>query len=120
MLFAAVALAGCATRPEQISAAYVSPQIYASLDCEQLKSEYRNVKWRLDAATESQNARADQDALMTGVGVLLIWPALFAVGSHGDGSANVAELKGHKAALETAMDSKSCSATAKPSEPAAS
>ena len=73
----AFALAGCATRAENISAAYVSPIQYQNYTCAQLQEEAARVSARAAIANGAQDQKATGDAVATGVGVVLFWPALF-------------------------------------------
>lgn len=107
-LVASLSLAGCATNPNQISAAYVSPVLYENLSCKQLAAEAQRVSNAAAAASGQQSNQASKDAVMTTVGVVLFWPALFFIGGDKGGAAEVARLKGEMQAIEQANIQKSC------------
>ncbi|OYW61533.1 MAG: hypothetical protein B7Z40_18365 [Bosea sp. 12-68-7] len=101
-------LAGCATRSENIAAAYVSPNQYASYTCRMLEEEATRVSSRAIAASGAQDSKATSDAVATGVGVVLFWPALFFIKGEGASAAEVARLKGEMDAIEQASIQKRC------------
>jgi len=104
----AAMLAGCATQPEQIPAAYVSPAIYQDMNCRMLNAEAQRVNGALVQATGQQKAAADSDAGMTAVALVLFWPAAFFINGKGD-DATLARLKGEAQAIQGAAVRKSCS-----------
>lgn len=102
------ALAGCASKADDISASYVSPILYQNLTCEQLALEATNVSQRAAVAAGVQDKKAGQDAAAVAVGAVLFWPALFLAKGDGAGAAEVARLKGEMQAIETASVQKNC------------
>jgi hypothetical protein len=104
----AFALAGCATRAENISAAYVSPIQYQSYTCAQLQEEAGRVSARAAIANGAQDQKATGDAVATGVGVVLFWPALFFIKGDAASAQEVAQLKGDMDAIEQANIQKKC------------
>ncbi len=104
----AVALSACASRSENISAAYVSPMQYASVSCNQLREEAARVSSRAIQATGAQDQKATGDAVATGVAVVLFWPALFLIKGDSTTASEVARLKGEMDALEQASIQKRC------------
>jgi hypothetical protein len=105
---AALLLAGCATRAENISAAYVSPIQYQSYTCSQLQEEAARVSARAIVASGAQDQKASNDAVATGVGVVLFWPALFFIKGDAASAQEVAQLKGDMEAIEQANIQKKC------------
>jgi len=103
-----LALAGCASSASNIEAAYVSPMNYESYSCAQLEQEAERVSQRALEVTGRQNERATRDAVATGVGIVLFWPALFFVRGDGAQAAEVARLKGKMETLEKVSIQKSC------------
>ena len=101
-------LAGCASRADNIGAAYVSPFAYDALNCRQLAEEAARVSTRASLAIGAQNDKAVGDAVATGVGVVLFWPALFFIRGDGTSAAEVARLKGEMEAIEQASIRKNC------------
>ena len=55
-----------------------------------------------------QDAKATSDALATGVGVVLFWPALFLIKGDSTTAAELSRLKGEKEAIERAGVQKQC------------
>ncbi len=100
-------LAGCATRSENIPAAYVSPIQYQSFTCSQLQEEAARVSGRAAAASGAQDQKATGDAVATGAGIIF-WPALFFIKGDAASAQQIAELKGDMEALEQANIQKKC------------
>ena len=107
-LCAAVALSGCAKKAESITAAYVSPTPYMALSCEQLAEEAKVISSRAAAAAGVQDDKANKDAAVTAVGMVVFWPALFFLGGDGASVAEVSRLKGEMQAIEDASRRKGC------------
>lgn len=101
-------LAGCASRADNIGAAYVSPFAYDALNCRQLAEEAARISTRASLAIGVQNERAVGDAVATGVSIVLFWPALFFIRGDGVSAAEVARLKGEMEAIEQASIRKNC------------
>lgn len=101
-------LAGCASSASNIEAAYVSPMNYESYSCAQLEQEAERVSQRAIEVTGRQNERATRDAVATGVGIVLFWPALFFVRGDGAQAAEVARLKGEMETIEKVSIRKNC------------
>ncbi len=104
----AVGMAGCASKSENIAAAYVSPNQYASYSCRMLEEEATRVSSRAIAASGAQDTKATNDAVATGVAVVLFWPAAFLIKGEGASAAEVARLKGEMDAIEQASIQKRC------------
>src|SRR5271163_1650468 len=104
----ALALAGCATHADDIAAAYVSPIQYQSYSCAQLQEEAARVSARAAEASGAQNQKANNDAIATGVGAVLFWPALFFIKGDAASAQQVAQLKGDMDAIEQANIQKHC------------
>lgn len=104
---AALALSGCAADPATITPAYVSPVAYTALDCRALGAETARLTARLTEVTGQQQAHADADAALMGIGLFLLWPALLAVPG-GDQSAELARLRGEAEAIQSAATARGC------------
>jgi len=102
------ALAGCAKSSDDVSTSYVSPIQYANNDCGQLRAELARVNRQLVQKMRAQDSRADNDALATGVGVVLFWPALFFITGDDEHAGELARLKGEFDAIEQAAIEKRC------------
>ena len=111
---AAPALTGCATASKDISATYVSPLMYQNYTCEQLISETQRIGARVSEVGGAVDAKASRDKKITGVGVVLFWPALFALGGNKEKQAEFARLKGEYDAVQQAAITKNCASTPAP------
>lgn len=107
VLFSALVLVSCASKPENIDALYVSPTRYASLTCDQLNEEFREVQSRVNAMTKKQRKQRKNDKIATGVGLVVFWPALFFLMSD-DQKEELAMLKGEYEALKAVHQRKDC------------
>ena len=103
-----IALAGCATRSQDIVSAYVSPIQYESYSCTQLREEAARVSARAAAASGMQDQNATNDAIATGVALVVFWPAAFMVHGNGANAQEVSQLKGDMDAIEQANIQKRC------------
>ena len=100
-------ISGCASSPDSIEAAYVSPLEYQSYDCDQLGQEMRRVGRKVQEVTGHQDDEATGDTVAMGVGLVIFWPALFfLIGS--DREEELARLKGEAEAVEQAAIGKNC------------
>ena len=107
-LSACIALAGCATASKDITAAYVSPMQFQSYDCEQLSSETQRIQSRVVQLGGRLDTAASNDKAIAGVGVLLFWPALFALGGTKQQEADYARLRGEYDAVQQSAILKKC------------
>lgn len=107
-LIATAGLASCASRPESVAASYVSPLMYEQFTCPQLAAEATRVSGRATEVSGAQSKEAGRDAVMTGVALVLFWPAAFAVGGNGQTAAELARLKGEMSAIEQTSIRKNC------------
>lgn len=103
-----VAGAGCATAPEKIQAASLSPLAYKERSCEEIAAEYNRVSVRENELHAVLKERADTDATQMGVGMLLLWPTLLWLDGDGDDTREYARLKGEQAALKEAATARRC------------
>lgn len=104
----AVALGGCASKSSDITAAYVSPVMYQNHTCQQLALEAQGVSARAAQISGAQDAKRSNDAVATGVAVVVFWPAAFLVGGDGPTAAELGQLKGQMVAIEQASIVKKC------------
>ncbi len=88
--------------------AYVSPMQYQSYSCAQLREEAARVSSRAAAAAGMQDQNATNDAIATGVALVVFWPAAFLVHGNGTNAQELAELKGEMDAIEQANVQKKC------------
>ena len=101
-------LSACASRSENITAAYVSPMAYASYSCPQLREEATRISTRAVQATGQQDSKATSDAVATGVGIILFWPALLFIKGDNTTAAELSRLKGEMEAIEQTSIHKKC------------
>ena len=107
-LCATLALSACATAPQNIAPTNMSAQPFMGRSCASLASEYNAASSRLQAASQAQEAKANSDAAMTAVSLILFWPAMFAVQGDNGNEVTIAEAKGRLMAIEEAMMRKGC------------
>ena len=110
VLVASGILTACATAGKDISAAYVSPMQYTNYDCEQLRAESMRISSRVNQLTGRLDEAASNDKAIAGVGIILFWPALFALGGTKQQEAELSRLKGEYDAIEATATTKKCTA----------
>lgn len=103
-----LALTGCATASKNIAANYVSPMQYQSYDCDQVAGETQRIQVRVNQLAGRLDEAASNDAVLTGVGLILFWPAFFALGGTKGQEAEYGRLKGEYDALQQAAITKKC------------
>lgn len=105
----AIALAGCATASKDISANYVSPMQFQAYDCGQLANEMQRIQSKVNQLGGRLDEAASNDKAIMGVGMILFWPALFALGGTKQQEAEYSRLKGEYDAVEQSSNAKKCS-----------
>jgi hypothetical protein len=102
-------LYGCASSPDKMHAAYVSPLKYNGYDCDQIAMEMDYVSQRTTRLHQSLKKENKKDKWAMGIGLVLFWPALFALeGGDGPEAAEYSQLKGEFEALRTTSTQKKC------------
>ena len=104
----ALALAGCATQPEQIKGTYVSPSTYSNHTCAEINAERQDIAAKVEEVAGEQKKKASGDAVAMGVGLVIFWPALFLLAAGEDKKAELAALKGNYDAMTQAGIKKKC------------
>ena len=99
---------GCATSAGNIAAGYTSPMQYQSYDCPQLAGEAQRIQARVSQLAGRLDEAASNDKALMGVGLVLFWPALFALGGTKQQEADYARLKGEYDAVQQALVTKKC------------
>lgn len=118
IIIAAVTLTACATQPEKIPTAYVSPLQYMNYDCDQLSMEAERVSARTIELYRSLKDTADTDEVQMGVGLILLWPTLFWLEGGDDVRATeYSRLKGERDAVEKMSIQKKCGIQFQPIAP---
>lgn len=108
ILVASGILTACATAGKDVSSTYVSPMQYTKYDCEQLRSESMRIGVRVNQLTGRLDEAASNDKAIAGVGIILFWPALFALGGTKQQEAELSRLKGEYDAIESTANTKKC------------
>lgn len=103
-------LSGCASGSKDIAGTYVSPVMYQGYDCQQIAAETVRLQTRVGELGGRLDQAARNDKAIAGVGVVLFWPALFALGGNKAQEGEYAVLKGQADALSMAMVEKKCGA----------
>lgn len=105
----ALSIVGCASQPEDIATAHVSPMQYQSYSCFQIERELQRVNRRASELHASLDETADNDAGQMAMGLILFWPALFFLeGGDGVEAQEYSRLKGERDALEQSAIQKNC------------
>lgn len=113
-------LGACATSSKDITATYISPTQYQSYDCQQLNAETQRLQARYIELGGRLDQAASNDKALVGVGMILFWPALFALGGTKQQEAEYARLRGENDAVQQASVQKSCGSAAAPMAAASS
>lgn len=103
-----ITLAGCATASRDIASNYTSPMQFQSYDCGQLASESQRIQSKVNQLGGRLDEAASNDKAIMGVGMLLFWPALFALGGTKQQEAEYSRLKGEYDAIEQSAVAKKC------------
>lgn len=110
-------LTACASNPDKIDAAYVSPLKYKDYDCDQIAMEMDYVGQRTTKLHTRLKKERQKDNAKMGVGLVLFWPALFFLdGGDGPEAAEYSQLKGEFEALRTNSTQKKCGIESKSPE----
>ncbi len=96
------ALVGCASRPESISASFVSHEKYSNRDCTTLAIDLSNARSELAKFSSMQDSKANMDAATV---FFVLIPASKLTGDH---AGDVAKWKGEVEAVETALIKAGC------------
>ncbi len=102
---------GCATSSKDIASNYVSPVQFQSYDCSQLEKEAVRINSRVSQLSGRLDEAASNDKALMGVGMILFWPALFALGGTKQQEAEYARLKGEYDAIQQSSIEKRCSSS---------
>ena len=86
----------------------VASPVWQNYTCQQLSMEVQAVSARAAAVAGAQDQKRSNDAIATGVAVVVFWPAAFLVGGDGPTAAELGQLKGQMIAIEQASNMKRC------------
>ncbi|WP_377191381.1 hypothetical protein [Ruegeria meonggei] len=98
----------CAQSPDKVGATYVSPSIFDGRSCQQLHAERNQIASNVNKLTADQKKSATNDAVLTGVTLVLFWPAALAMAATQDHADQLAAAKGNYDAITQAMQTKNC------------
>ena len=102
-------LTACASNPDKIDAAYVSPLKYQNYGCDQIALEMDYVGQRTTKLYTRLKKERNKDTAQMGVGLVLFWPALFFLeGGDGPEAAEYSQLKGEFEALRQNSIQRKC------------
>jgi hypothetical protein len=107
-------LSACAEKSHNIQASYVSPIQYQGFSCKQLSEEAARLSTKASQVAGIQDENAKNDAVATGVSLVLFWPAMFFIGGNKENAAELSRLKGEMEALEKASIAKNCGISFQP------
>ena len=82
--------------------------IYQNYNCQQLSDERGKLRGEVSRITSLQQENANTDTAMMTVGIIIFWPALFALAATKDRKEELGKLKGELESVETAMKSRQC------------
>jgi hypothetical protein len=108
LLFIPLLVSGCAQKAETIAPTYVSPLAYQSYSCKQIVQEASRVTGKVGEISGVQNKKASDDAVATGVALVLFWPAAFFIKGDKQSAGELGRLKGELEALEQTSIQKNC------------
>lgn len=109
LVVSALLISACASNPDKIDAAYVSPLKYLDYDCKQIAMEMDYVGQRTTELYHRLEKERNADNWQMGIGLIVFWPALFFLeGGDGPEATEYAQLKGEFEALRENSVSKSC------------
>jgi hypothetical protein len=110
----AFVLGGCATASQDVATLSVSPLQYQAYDCDQLGAESARLAGRVQQLGGRLDEAATHDKQIAGVGMILFWPALFALGGTKQQEAEYGRLKGEAEAVQQAAVAKKCAMVVPP------
>jgi hypothetical protein len=102
------ALSACASSSDKITGSYVSPVQFQNHSCAQLSEEAQRLSSRVAELSGIQDQKASNDALVTGVAIVVFWPAAFLVSGNDQTAAELARLKGEFETIEKVSIQKNC------------
>jgi hypothetical protein len=103
-----LALAGCATRSDDVAPLAANPAEFATWDCARIDDELDAVQQRAADVAYSVDQRAGGNIVALGVGLAVFWPAILAMRPDGLEAAELARLKGRFEALQEAARGHGC------------
>lgn len=108
LVSAGVVLSGCATASKDLTPTYTSPLQYQAYNCDQLASESQRIQARVLQLGGRLDTAASNDKAIAGVGMILFWPALFALGGTKQQEADYSRLRGEYDAVQQSAVLRKC------------
>lgn len=108
IVISAALAGGCASSSDKIAPQYVSSIPYQGYTCNQMAEEAQRISSRVAQLSGVQDQKATNDAVVTGVAIVVFWPAAFLVGGNDQTTAELARLKGELEAIEKASIQNNC------------
>ncbi|BBB27660.1 hypothetical protein [Amphritea japonica] len=94
-------ISGCASNSNELKAAHVSTAGFKGLSCTELHAELQSSINVVNELTTVIDDKADDDKAQMAIGMILFWPALFALeGGDGIEAAEYSRMKGEINAME--------------------
>jgi hypothetical protein len=101
-------ISACATPPDEIMATPTSTAQYDRMSCRTLGAEQTRIVSSLNVLNASQKQKAKDDAAVMGIGMILFWPALFALKGDKTTAPQLAVAKGQYDAIMSVRSAKGC------------
>lgn len=114
LVAASLLASGCAQSAKQIEASYVSPGVYSGRSCNQLMAERNDIARKVNGLVVEQDKAATNDAVLTGVALLVFWPAAIGLAVTKDNATALSAAKGNYDAITEKMASQGCAVPAEP------
>jgi len=108
LTLSATLVGACATSPDKIQTAYVSPLAYQNYSCKEIRAELGRVTLRAQELQASLQEKADNDTGKMVIGMVFFWPILFALEGNDPSAQEYARLKGERDTLEQLATQKNC------------
>jgi hypothetical protein len=104
------ALYGCAATSGEIVTSVIPVHEFADYSCDQLNAESQRIANRVVKLGGSIDQAATNDKLLTGVAIVLAWPAIGALGGTEQQERDYARIRGEYDAIHKAAAIKHCPA----------
>ena len=109
-LITSFVISGCASSAKNVPTSYVPTLAYQNSDCSQLNAEAARLQARILETGGRIDKAADNDKVLTGVALLVFWPAIFFLGNKTQ-EAEFGRLKGEYEAITKSAIEKHCAIT---------
>jgi hypothetical protein len=102
------AATGCASSTKEIAATYQSPLVYQNYTCDQLGFELSMLNTRAIELGAQVDKASVNDNVLTGVTLVLFWPAVFALGGNEAEESEYAKVKGDITTIQQVAVAQDC------------